>query len=137
MKREYEPGSKQEFWLSYILTHPSSTLSQLKEDQKHIKNIIKCGDYAIFISHSLTFRAFYRPNMSLMSLFTKLPLFVKNAYNYAIYVKYMVYTCNYWGSISSDYLIWACTFAVRKPTSFGFGKVGMYDIVIENSHRKC
>ena len=38
----------------------------------------------------------------------------------------MVYTCNYWGSISSDYLNWACTFAARKPTSFGFGKVGMY-----------
>ena len=38
----------------------------------------------------------------------------------------MVYTCNYWGSISSDYLIWACTFAARKPSSFGFEKVGMY-----------
>jgi len=38
----------------------------------------------------------------------------------------MVSTCNYWGSISSDYLVWACTFAARKPTSFGFGKVGMY-----------
>ena len=27
----------------------------------------------------------------------------------------MVYTCNYWGSISSDYIVWACTFATRKP----------------------
>ena len=39
-------------------------------------------------------------------------------------------TCNYWGSISSDYLVWACTFAARKPTSFGFGKVGMYEYVV-------
>ena len=41
-------------------------------------------------------------------------------------MQYMLNTCNYWGSISSDYLIWVCTFAACKPTSFGFEKVGMY-----------